>query len=175
MMPRSGGEPIPSGSNVLPDSLYFNPFAGHSDSFTSAVKLSEGRAAARPAYRRRGSESAARKDREYRATLDEEEEYLGTNPHSHMRSRTEDCATTTGASSHPLASSSSNSQNTSDDPNAHMSHSGNDLEPFHSGSTASSVFHNGLSSSVAERGATEKIVIVHQVQCFSQLTMRIQT
>lgn len=169
MLPRSSGDLIPLGSGDPSDILHYNPFAGHSESsFSSAVKLSEGRVAAGPVYRRRGSESAARKDRRNNIPVDEDGEYPG--PNSHVRSRTTDYASTTSASTHPLAQirepPSSRNQISSDGTRPRLNRNLSDLEPFHGGSAASPVFHNDQSSAVVpDRGPAEKIVIVHEVWC----------
>ncbi|KAK7692216.1 hypothetical protein QCA50_003840 [Cerrena zonata] len=168
MLPRNNGELISLGSGDSPDSLYYNPFAGHSESsFTSAVKLSKSRAETRPIHRRRGSESAARKDRGFDIPIDEDEEHSGSN--SHVRWKTEDNASTQPTSAtdtHPLAiwaSSSNNGQNSLNGSRTRINSILNRPEPFHSGSAESSVFYDGLSSAVPDRGVAEKIVIVHQV------------
>ena len=170
MLPRNGGEPlVPSGSSDLQDSLNYNPFAGHSESsFSSAVKLSDGRAAARPVYRRRGSESTSWRDREHHIPIDvdEDEAYPGSNPRSHVRSMTESKAGGTSSSSadiHPLAtraSSSNTSRNGQNTARPRLSRKANSHEPFHSKFGDSSVLH---SSPPPDRGPEEKIVIVHQV------------
>lgn len=168
MLPRNNGELITSSSGDSSDGLYYNPFAGHSESsFTSAVKLSKSRAETRPIYRRRGSESAARKDRGFDLPIDEDEEHSGSD--SHVRSKTEDNASTQATSAtytHPLAiwtSSSNNGQNSLNGSRPRINRLLSSIEPFHSGSAESSLFYDGLSSAVPDRGVAEKIVIVHQV------------
>lgn len=172
MQPGNGLEPLASGSrDYSPQSLYYHPFAGHSESsFTSAVRPQEGRAEARPKFRRRGSESATIWERNNHVPWNEEEELPGNN--SHVRSKTVDYAfaSTASANGHPLAhnlrtSTSSSSQTSFYGTRPRLNRLLNSSEPSPSGSGSSSIFQSGRSSALSDRGG-EKIVIVHEV-CIS--------
>lgn len=157
-----------SSSQIVDNGLYFNPFAGSSQSsFSSAVKLKDAGVATRPAYRRRGSDSSA--VRRSRNDHDRWQE-SGT---VHARSRTLDGVvggSTSGSKSHPLAPRSSalgsgSSSSSLADTRPRLKRLLSDLEPapIRNDHSADSEERPDASKS-SDAVLNERVVIVHEVR-----------
>lgn len=154
--------------------LYFNPFAGSSQSsFSSAVKPKDAAIGTRPAYRRRGSEgSAVRRVRNDHDTWQEGSSAFGS---VHARSRTLEAvvgSSAGAAKSHPLASRHSPSSTGSSlsslaDTRPRLKRLLSDLDPAQDRSNG---YHDGDEEPDARRvspsnaALKEKVVIVHEVR-----------
>ncbi|KAI0339953.1 hypothetical protein BDW22DRAFT_560997 [Trametopsis cervina] len=162
------------------NNLYYNPFAGASQSsVSSAVSRKDGGGgiAARPVYRRRGSESSAA--RRTRNDHDPWQEGSSTFGAAHSRSRTADSAvgSSSGAKFHPLESAShsrsagaGSSGSSITDTRPRLKRLLSDLGP---GSNGKDDSYQEASEEVVSRPSNaalkEKVVIVHEVTATDSL------
>lgn len=158
----------------IDNDLYFNPFAGSSQSsFSSAVKPKDGSIGTRPMYRRRGSEGSAAK--RVRTDHDRWQEGHTMPGLVHGRSRTLDgvVGSSSGAKFHPLASpknlasGATSSRSSITDTRPRLRRLLSDLDPALSrnDSPSEDLVEEATASlpSISNTTPRERVVIVHEV------------